>query len=95
MSNWAFCDAEVEHSLSIIDNNLPDCQGTPLQAIDKKFTTNRSGFGGVSVRNLEGLHLNGSHSIVNKYLALNTPSGCSACCQILTDERDDARESRT
>ena len=87
MSNWAFCEGEVEHSLAIIDNNLPDCKGTPLRAIESKFTTNLMGFGGVFVQDTN-LQLNGPQSIVNKYLALNTTSGCSACCQILTDEKD-------
>ena len=74
MSHWAFSEKEVEHSLAVIDNNLPDCNGTPLRAIENKFTTNLKGFGGVSARNTD-LQLNGPQSIINKYLALKTPSG--------------------
>ena len=46
------------------------------------------GFGGVYSLH-EDWTLNGPLTIVNKYLALNSPNGLAACCQIHTDEIDD------
>ena len=73
-SHWAFTEPQMAHNLAIIDNNEPDCSGTPLIPLGLEFFTNYHGFGGV-VSTVENLSMIGDNTIVGKYLQLTTSNG--------------------